>query len=142
MGDPISFTNTEVARSSVSQLSELKSRQAIHYGGLRALMLAVFEDGVRCFLGTSPTLAAEAEAWVFGRPSPNPFCFPVLCEVLGLDPSATREALLAMRRLGTLRPAKLPRVRHNVRSAFRVRPRRIRSRKNKALAARAETVRR
>jgi hypothetical protein len=106
----------------------------IRYGGIRALMLAVFEDGVRCFLGRSPILAAEAEAWIFARSSTNPFSFPILCEVLGLDPSATRDALLLLRERAAAGQAKLPRARHNVRSVSRVRPRRIRSRKRRLAA--------
>ena len=99
--------------------------------GIRALMLAVLEDGIRCFLGSSRTLAAEAEAWIFGRDTVNPFCFVTLCEALGLDPAATRRALLRLRSEASRLQLRLPRARHNVRSASRVRPRRPRRRSRK-----------
>lgn len=99
--------------------------------GIRALMLAVLEDGIRCFLGSSRTLAAEAEAWIFGRDTANPFCFLTLCEVLGLDPAATRRALVRLRGEANRLQLRLPRARHNVRSASRVRPRRPRRRSRK-----------
>lgn len=96
--------------------------------GIRALMLAVFEDGVRCFLGPSRMLAAEAEAWILARDTANPFGFQTLCEVLGLNPAATRRALVRLRAESSGFRSRLPRARYNVRSAARVRPRRPRRR--------------
>src|SRR5215475_13708055 len=51
--------------------------------GTKALMLAVLEDGIRCYLGASRILAQEAEFWIFHAPRrrQSPFLFSVVCEV-------------------------------------------------------------
>lgn len=67
----------------------------------KALMLAVLEDGIRCFQGhlrharNNPrVLAREAEAWIRTVGDPWPCSFDNVCEALGIDPSALRAALL------------------------------------------------
>ena len=67
------------------------SRTADHTG-VRALMLAVFEEGIRTYCEASGRAQVEAEHWVWGRER-SPFSFCVICEVLGLEPSAVRVAL-------------------------------------------------
>ena len=37
------------------------------YGGTRALMLAVLEDGIRCFLGPQKLAREEVETWMSMR---------------------------------------------------------------------------
>jgi len=66
-----------------------------------ALMRAVLEDALLClqghFLATGRRgrrLAQEAEAWFLSEDVHWPFAFVSICEVLGLEPVAVREALL------------------------------------------------
>ena len=65
--------------------------------GTRALMLAVFEDGVRCYLTGSGRARTEAEEWVNSTQRRSPFSFVVVSETLGLDPRAARVALRQFR---------------------------------------------
>jgi hypothetical protein len=61
--------------------------------GVRSLMLAVFEDGIRTYCRGKGRGQLEAERWVWDRGQGWPFSFNVICEVLGLEPSAVRAAL-------------------------------------------------
>ena len=64
-------------------------------------MRAVLEDALLCLQGhfismgrRGRRLAQEAEAWFLSEDVHWPFAFISICEVLGLDPVAVREALL------------------------------------------------
>jgi hypothetical protein len=68
--------------------------------GARALMLAVFEDAVRCIENGRRQrrfgvrrLAAEAEAWVGCDRADWPFSFVNVCDALGIDVDAMRSRL-------------------------------------------------
>ena len=61
--------------------------------GIKALMLAVLDNGIAAYLSSVATLHTEAEAWVNSRSQRSPFAFPVVCETLGLEPGAVRVAL-------------------------------------------------
>ena len=61
--------------------------------GTKALMLAVFEDGIRCYLSSRRLIAAEAEDWLNSGKRYSPFAFVVLCETFGLDPQAARATI-------------------------------------------------
>ncbi|MFQ5667436.1 MAG: hypothetical protein ACE5I7_13550 [Candidatus Binatia bacterium] len=92
--------------------------------GTKALMLAVLEDGIRSYLGSSRIAASEAEFWIGSLRRHSPFSFIVVCETLGLDPGAVRKTLERMKRQ-KLSPRKaVPRARHNVRIPGRVYTRR------------------
>ncbi len=67
------------------------SRTADHRG-VKALMVAVLEEGIRTYCGANGRAQAEAAHWVQDR-GRSPFSFNVICEVLGLEPSAVRVAL-------------------------------------------------
>lgn len=67
------------------------------YTGTKALMLAVLEDGVRAFLGSTPRLRAEAELWVASSQPRWIFSFDVVCETLGLEPDCVRRVLARWR---------------------------------------------
>ncbi len=80
--------------------------------GEKALLLAVLQDGIRCFReqGRSPrlnphALAEEAEGWITTAVDDDQLCsFQNICEVLGFDPGRLRACLLAgkaARRHGT-----------------------------------------
>jgi hypothetical protein len=78
------------------------ARRDSYVSGEKALMLAVLEDGIRCFQEhlrnprSNPRLLSEqAEAWIRAIDYDWPFSFNNVCETLGIDPSALRAALLA-----------------------------------------------
>jgi len=93
--------------------------RSAEYTGLKALMLAVLEDGIVSYLTRGGVERAEAETWVAGRSRRSPFSFPVVCETLGLEPSAVRAALQRLRTesLSARRP--IGRSRPNVRRTHR-----------------------
>jgi hypothetical protein len=92
--------------------------------GTRALMLAVLEDGIRSYLGTSRLLAQDAEYWIYSHRRQSPFSFMVVCEMLGLDADAVRKTLKRMKEQNVSPRKAIPRARHNVRVPGRVHPRR------------------
>ena len=66
---------------------------------LRALMLAVLEDGIACFQAyyfqpsrTNEKLFQEAEEWIYSEDE-GVFSFNTICETLGLDPGRLRKGL-------------------------------------------------
>lgn len=66
----------------------------------KALLLAVLEDGVRCFQDNilprnrkKQMLFEEAEAWLFSDESNGVFSFVSICALLGLDPGYIRRGL-------------------------------------------------
>jgi len=88
--------------------------------GTKALLLAVLEDGIRSYLSPVHDVRTEAEYWVSSRRARSPFCFVVICETLGLEPSAVRRALERLR-TQRVNPARaIGRTRPNVRRAHRV----------------------
>ena len=95
------------------------------FTGTKALMLAVLEDGIRSYLGSSRLLSQEADCWIRSLQRRSPFSFVVVCETLGLDPMAVRKTLERMKTQNLPRRA-LPRSRHNVRVPGRVYARRAR----------------
>ena|SRR5579862_483278 len=78
--------------------------------GTKDLMLAVLEGGIReyCDMGGRST---EGEDWVRSDRR-EAFSFAVVCETLGLEPTAVRQALLRLKQEGALR---LARIRPNLR---------------------------
>jgi hypothetical protein len=76
-------------------------RKDSYLSGEKALMLAVLEDGIRCFQEhlTNPRsnprlLSKQAEDWIRAVDYEWPFSFNNVCETLGIDPDALRERLL------------------------------------------------
>ena len=90
------------------------------FTGTKALMLAVLEDGIRSYLGSSRVIAHEAEFWIHSHRRHSPFSFIVVCEMLGLDPDAVRKTLRQMKNDHVSPRKALPRARHNVRIPGRV----------------------
>ena len=62
----------------------------------KALMLAVLESGIRDYLSAASLARTEAELWMKSVKR-WPFAFPVVCEILGLEPTTLRTALRALR---------------------------------------------
>ena len=78
------------------------ARRDSYISGEKALMLAVLEDGIRCFQehlrnprSNPRLLSQQAEDWIRAVDYDWPFSFNNICETLGIDPSALRVALLA-----------------------------------------------
>jgi hypothetical protein len=92
--------------------------------GVRGLMVAILEDGIRSFLSPIGRLRHEAEYWVASREQRSPFSFRVVCETLGLDSEAVAAALLRMRADGASGRGPIRRSRPNVRRTARLRARR------------------
>lgn len=104
--------------------------------GVRALLLAILEDGIRCYLSPRAKLAYEAERWVEGRGKPAAIPFALICASFGLEVSSAQRALRAMRASG--QPSRqLRRVRPNVRHTPRVA---LRARRGPRVVRRGETA--
>ena len=88
--------------------------------GIRGLLLAVLEDGIRSYLSPVPEVRAEAEYWVGSGRARSPFAFVVICETLGLEPTAVRTSLERMRAQRVDPARAIGRTRPNVRRAHRV----------------------
>jgi hypothetical protein len=93
--------------------------------GIKGLLLAVLEDGIRSYLSPVAEVRAEAEYWVSSARARSPFCFVVICETLGLEPTAVRRALERLRAQSTRPGRVLGRTRPNVRRAHRVSQREV-----------------
>ncbi len=91
-----------------------------NFSGTKGLLLAVLEDGIRSFLGPVQELRLEAEYWVYSGRAASPFCFVIICETLGLEPTAVRAALERMRAQRVDATRLLGRTRPNVRRSHRV----------------------
>ena len=97
--------------------------------GERALMLAVLEDGIRCFQEhlTSPRvrprlLARQSEKWIRSGDWDWPFSFNNICESLALNPDSLRERLLAPRPESEVRARPRPSSHRVYRLTPRVKP--------------------
>jgi len=88
--------------------------------GMRALMLAVLDNAITSYLSRTPRIRAEAEYWISTAQQQSPFSFTVVCETLGLEPSAVRAALVRLRERSVAPRAVLGRRRPNVRRNGRV----------------------
>ena len=88
--------------------------------GTKALLLAVLEDGIRSYLSPIEELQREAEDWVTSRHRRSPFAFVVICETLGLEPTAVRRAIRGMRDSHVDPQRAFGRNRPNVRRAHRL----------------------
>lgn len=80
------------------------------YTGIKALMLAVLEGGIRDYCGAAGVRCIEAGQWVRSNRR-GAFSFAVICETLGLEPAAVRQALVGLKARSALPPG---RIRRNV----------------------------
>lgn len=69
--------------------------------GVKGLLHAVLEESIRCFLGSDPRLRFEAEQWIESGDRRWAFSFVTVCETLGLEPTAVRQALRRMQQRNT-----------------------------------------
>jgi hypothetical protein len=91
-------------------------RHSPRYLGVKALMLALLEDAIRAYLGPVPQSHEEAALWMSDPRRHWVFSFSVVCESLGLEPSAVRAAVRRMAdERAVVRPSLLVRSRPNSR---------------------------
>jgi len=97
--------------------------------GEKALMLAVLEDGIRCFQEhlKNPRvrprlLARQAEKWIRSADWDWPFSFNNVCESLSLNPECLRNQLLSPRANGEAAPKPRPSSHRVYRLTPRVKP--------------------
>jgi hypothetical protein len=90
------------------------------YVGLKALMLAVLDNGISCYLGSMARVRVEAEHWIDTKARRSPFSFTVVCETLDLEPDAVRVALQRLRVESSSGSRPFGRRRQNVRRASRL----------------------
>ena len=83
--------------------------------GIKALMLAVLQEGIRNYLGSRPRLRSEAACWIASVSRSSPFAFCTVCETLGLEPGAVRIALQRLRETNVSAHEAVGRSRPNVR---------------------------
>jgi hypothetical protein len=104
-------------------------RRDSYLSGEKALMLAVLEDGIRCFQEhlKNPRvrprlLARQAEKWIRSADWDWPFSFNNVCESLSLNPECLRNRLLTPRANGEAAPKPRPSSHRVYRLTPRVKP--------------------
>ena len=92
------FSPDPASRFRYEKVYGVKQQQA-DQEALRALMLAVLEDGIACFQGyyfqpsrTNDKLFQEADEWIHSDDD-GVFSFNNICETLGLHPGQLRKGL-------------------------------------------------
>lgn len=85
--------------------------------GAVALMTAVLEEAIRSCFSSTPQIRAEAEAWLTSGQRRSIFSYLAICETLGLDADATRQAITRLVALGVSRKS-VRRTRMNVRHSL------------------------
>ena len=93
-GDGIRRFGFNIASLSIG---ECPQPSGAHFRGVKALMLAVLEDGIASYLGGHERRRSEAERWIASSGDTSPFGFAVICEALGLQPAAVRQVLKRLR---------------------------------------------
>lgn len=88
--------------------------------GIKALMVAMLQDAIECYLRPGGPTRVEAEYWITSPSRRAAFSFCVVCETLGLDPDAVRRAIQRLPRSAGKRRRVLPRMRPNARSSRHV----------------------
>jgi|SRR5579862_1385052 len=78
-----------------------------HHDGTKALMLAVLEEGLRCYFGPRGHRHREAETWIWSK-NTSAFSFITICETLDVQPHVVRQAL--------------PRLKDECAAPYRLRP--------------------
>jgi len=89
-------------------------RRAGHTG-IKALMAAILDDAIQCYVSPTGRVRAEAECWITSPNRRRAFSFCVVCETLGLDPDAVRMAVQRLPRNSGRRRRPIPRTRSNAR---------------------------
>lgn len=98
---PVLYSNPDREREDIdfdpAQVIAAGLGTALPETGVRGLLLAVLEDGIRCYFSPVRRVRSEAEHWIESSMQRSAFSFPVLCELFGLDPGAARRSLRLLR---------------------------------------------
>jgi hypothetical protein len=109
MNDQPAYAGTELLAPDTVLPEQLAApRRDSLISGERALMLAVLEDAIRCYLEPprgAVRVQREAENWIFHGDESWPFSFVNICDALGLAAGPMRRKLREQ-----CRPANAPRV--------------------------------
>lgn len=92
-----------------------ETRAGTTWSGIRALMLAVLDDAMQSLSSSESLDRAAAEHWIASSEHRYVFSFVVICETLGLVPSAVRRSVIDLLRKKRPRKRLLRRSRPNVR---------------------------
>ncbi len=113
----VAFTSDDLVEPDFAPLQSLigTERGWAQHTGVRALMLAVLEEAISTYLGSKAQPQREAADWIASERRRLPFAFCVVCETLGLSPSAVRAALRRIREQHLSAREALGRSRPNVR---------------------------
>jgi len=107
----------EVSSASLQVSTLEQTIAAPPWGGIRALMLAVLEEAIHSLRVPDSVARAEAELWMGSQERRYVFSFAVICETLGLDPSAARRSVMGLldkkATRGRLLRRSRPNARHN-----------------------------
>lgn len=81
------------------------------FTGIKSLMVAILEEGIRSYMSGSSSVRNEAERWIHRKRQRSVFSFEVICETLELDPGAVRRVLANMREKSSGGNGGLPKTR-------------------------------
>jgi hypothetical protein len=105
-----------------SQASTLEQTNAAPpWSGIRALMLAVLEEAIHSLRSPDSLARADAELWMTSRERRYVFSFAIVCEALGLEPSAVRRSVIGLLDKRPTGRRLLRRTRRNVRHSGAIR---------------------
>ncbi|HVO27143.1 MAG TPA: hypothetical protein VMW56_26325 [Candidatus Margulisiibacteriota bacterium] len=108
---------SDFAIADVLDLTSLGGGEPRHsqHTGIKALMVAMLDDAIQCYVSPTGRVRAEAESWIASGNRRRAFSFCVVCETLGLDPDAVRTAVQRLPRSSGRRRRPIPRTRSNAR---------------------------
>jgi hypothetical protein len=90
----VAFASLEIPTTEIPRTTQ--THAAPPWSGIRALMLAVLEDAIHSLRSPDSLARAEAELWMTSRERRYIFSFAVICEALGLEPSAVRRSVIGL----------------------------------------------
>jgi len=115
-------------------LDAMKGGTAAEQSGVKSLMIAILEEGIRGYFSPKPEERGDAEAWIGSGERGYVFAFMTICDTLDINGEAVRSALQERREADGFIQRRRIRTRNNVRHAGRLRPKRERRRSKPAQA--------
>jgi hypothetical protein len=109
----VAFASLEIPTTEIPTTTQ--THPAPPGSGIRALMLAMLEEAIHSMRSPDSRARAEAELWMTSREHRYVFSFAVICEALGLEPSAVRRSVIGLLDKKATRGRLLERSRPNVR---------------------------
>lgn len=90
----VAFASLEIPTTEIPTTTQ--THAAPPWSSIRALMLAVLEEAIHSLRSPDSLARAEAELWMTSRERRYVFSFAVICEALGLEPSAVRRSVIGL----------------------------------------------